>query len=1263
MSFLLTQNMMNIPEQKQYVVKRNGEKEEVSFDKIARRIKFLSSGLTVNPVEITQKVISQIIPDISTSDLDVIASDECIKLSTISPDYGVLASRIIVSNHHKNTTPSFSEAVEILHNNKNSSGQNASLINDEVYQIVMENKNKINDVIQHDRDYRHDYFGFKTLEKSYLLRSNRKIIERPQYMWMRVALGIHRNDFKDAIQTYDLMSQGYFTQATPTLFNAGTRREQLSSCFLLTMKEDSIDGIYDTLKQCALISQYAGGIGVSVHNVRSLGSYISGTGGTSNGLVPMLKVFNYTARYVDQCFHPETFVYTTSGPKKFNQLIEGVDEIINKNGEAEVIDKVLEHHYEGSVYNIEVNGTTTIVTDQHPILCIKKSDTTNLYDFKSAEWIEVKDLRKGDAILKSIPQYCQDIETITEEDCYMYGLLLCQNMGQIMYECKFEKPQPQSWWDKLRISPKKPKRVRSLDYLTSKVESYFNNKVIEYNRTEDDTYITYKWKPNPSVPIKYSDYNETISSRFINLPVHKVKQILNGIIDKYGIFNITEDINLPGTNKQVKEAIKYMFLRLGVVIHDYNTKYQNYLGIPINNVTQNDIEYKKNIQNDNLVYGIISDIQENNTTMSGIMYDLELKKEHNYLTHLGLAHNGGGKRFGSFAMYIEMHHPDILHFLEMKKNTGSEDNKARDLFYALWVSDLFMERVQNNDYWTLLDPNEFPGLCDVYGEDYSNLYHKYEKEFKLKYKHNPDELNKKVLKAQDIWYKIIEAQVETGTPYMSYKDAVNRKNNQANLGTIRSSNLCNEINLYTSPEEVAVCNLASVALPKFVDVKNKTFDFDKLRDVVKVVTKNLNKVIDVNFYPVPEAKNSNLKHRPIGIGVQGLADVFALMRYPFESPEAKQLNRQIAEHMYLAGVEASMEISKKRDVLIKELIKLVNVTYNDWSSKIVHKTDKYVYNLETIEAVLNQEILETKYKQTIKEWLTAEQLAKSIGLKHSGLEEYESQIPILTKMRRIFELLNVLKLIPEELDRQNYYGSYSSFIGSPLHQGKLQYDLWNQTPSGNLLTDFNQVKADIQKYGLRNSTLFAYMPTASTAQILGNNECFEPYTSNIYSRKVLSGQHTVINKHLIKDLQDLGLWSKDLKDMIIADQGSVQNIESIPNNIKQLYKTVWEIKQKTIIDYASDRAPFICQTQSMNLFISNPTYGKMSSMHFYAWKKGLKTGMYYLRTQTKADANKFTIDPEVEKRMKQKRNESQMKPVSEVLACSRDNPDCEACGA
>lgn len=1187
---MFNQNFLNT--ETTYVTKRNGEKEEVSFDKVIRRIKFLSTGLKVNPIDVSQQIISQIKPDILTSELDLLGADICINMVTNHPDYGVLAARILISNHHKNTSPSFSECIEILRNNKDKRGNPAPLINNEVYQLVMENKNKINDVINHDRDNRIDYFGFKTLERSYLLKSNSKVIERPQYMWMRVALGIHRNDFKDAIETYDLMSNGYFTHATPTLFNASTCREQLSSCFLIAMKDDSVDGIYDTLKQCALISQTAGGIGLSIHNIRSLGSYIRGTGGTSNGLVPMLRVFNNTARYIDQCFHPNTYVYTKDGLTEISNLIVG-DEVYDINGNLQVIKKVLEHNTNQPTIKITTTLGETIVTAQHPMYVkqIGKSDF---------DWIEINDIGVGDEIYFPKLNYEEDIPEFTEDVCLILAYCFLDANINTFSDYNYH-------------------RITAINNDTDiqTIRKYLDSNCFSYNMYNTD-YIYIDKSPN--LPFTSSDYIKNVghypkgmqaklSSRVMNLPSHKLKIIYDTI-------------------QSIISEEEYS--------HYYNknlSKYLNYL--------------RQKVYNYPVIVTAVSDEEKN----ENLMYDLEFETEHNYVTEVGVAHNGGGKRCGSFAMYLEPHHPDILHFLEMKQNTGVEELRARDLFYAVWLSDEFMRRVENDEKWTLLDPDEFPGLHDVYGDEYSNMYRKYENEFHLRYKYNPNELKAKVIKARDIWFKIIESQVETGTPYIGYKDAVNRKNNQANLGTIRSSNLCIEINLFTSKDEVAVCNLASICLPRFVNVETQTFDFDKLRYVVKVVVKNLNKVIDINYYPIPEAERSNLRHRPIGCGVQGLADTFCLLRMAFDSPEARELNRKIAEHMYLAGVEASMEIAKKRSVMVKEFLDLIECTYADWNNLCKNKATQYYYNIKSIEFLLNFDDILFKYKQTINEWQTSEQLALSIGAENSGLNDYDDIKPLLINMKRLLDLQHILKLIPEELNRESYYGAYSSFIGSPLSHNKLQYDLWGVEPSDELSEDFRHVKEMIHEYGLRNSTLFAYMPTASTSQIQGNNECFEPYTYNIYTRKVLSGQHKVVNKHLINDLLKIGMWNRKIKDLIIAHGGSIQNINGIPDHIKELYKTVWELSQKTIIDYAADRAPFICQTQSMNLFMSDPSYGKMTSMHFYAWKKGLKTGMYYLRTRTKANAQQFTVDPEL------------LKKNSITFVHDKDNTDCEACGA
>jgi len=780
------------------VVKRDGRRESVKFDKILARIQNLCYDLDekhVSAVEVSRKVISGLYDGVTTEELDILAAEVSATMSTRHPDYGKLAARIAISNLHKTTSNSFSNTMKRLYEYRDpKTGENASLISRDVYEAIRSNAAVLDAAIDYNRDYNFEYFGFKTLEKSYLLKLNDKIVERPQHLFMRVAIGIHHHNIDAVLETYNLMSEGWFIHATPTLFNAGTPKPQLSSCFLVAMKDDSIQGIYDTLKQCALISQSAGGIGLSIHNIRATGSYIKGTNGKSNGIVPMLRVFNDTARYVDQ---------------------------------------------------------------------------------------------------------------------------------------------------------------------------------------------------------------------------------------------------------------------------------------------------------------------------------------------------GGGKRKGAFAIYLEPWHSDIFSFLDLKKNQGDENLRARDLFYALWIPDLFMKRVEDDDVWSLFCPHEAPGLYETYGTQFEMLYEKYEREG----------LARTTIKARELWQKILESQIESGTPYMLYKDAANNKSNQKNLGTIRSSNLCTEIIEYSAPDEIAVCNLASLSLPRFVE--NGSFNHQKLFEITQIVIRNLNRVIDVNYYPVPEARRSNMRHRPVGIGVQGLADVFMLLRLPFESEKAQQLNKDIFETIYFASVTASMQLAKEQ-------------------------------------------------------------------------------------------------------------GPYETFEGSPISQGIFQFDMWGVKPtSGNW--NWDALREEVKKHGVRNSLLVAPMPTASTSQILGNNECFEPYTSNIYVRRVLSGDFIVINKHLLNDLVRLGLWNDDLRNEIIAANGSVQNIKRIPQELKDIYKTAWEISQKKIIDMSADRGAFICQSQSLNIHMANPNHAKLTSMHFYAWKKGLKTGMYYFRTKPATDPVKFTVDP------------SKLQNVTvnaSDIACSLDNSDaCESCSA
>lgn len=791
------------------VIKRSNKKEPVSFDKVTARINKLCYGLNtiyVDPIEISKKVIQGLYDGVKTTELDNLAAETAATMAARHPDFAILAARIAVSNLHKNTDKSFSNTMKKLYEYIDpKTNEPAGLISKETFEIIQKNADKLDSAIIYDRDYGFDYFGFKTLEKSYLLRMNGEVVERPQHMLMRASVGIHGENTQAAIETYHLMSEKWFIHATPTLFNAGTPKPQLSSCFLLSMTEDSIPGIFETLARCSRISQSAGGIGLSIHNVRAKGSYIKGTGGTSNGIIPMLKVFNDTARYVDQ---------------------------------------------------------------------------------------------------------------------------------------------------------------------------------------------------------------------------------------------------------------------------------------------------------------------------------------------------GGGKRKGAFAVYLEPWHADVFDFLDLKKNHGKEEMRARDLFYAMWVPDLFMKRVKENGEWSLFCPNECPGLYDNYGEKFEALYEQYEREGKAR----------KTIKAQDLWFAILESQIETGTPYILYKDACNEKSNQKNLGTIRSSNLCTEIVEYTAPDEVAVCNLASISLPKFVQEENQVFDFEKLHEITRVVTRNLNRIIDINYYPITEAANSNFRHRPIGIGVQGLADAFILMKMPFDSEEARKLNRDIFETIYHAAVEESCVLAEK-------------------------------------------------------------------------------------------------------------HGAYETFKGSPASQGILQFDMWGVQPSARY--DWKTLKDKIKKTGMRNSLLLAPMPTASTSQILGNNECFEPYTSNIYTRRTLSGEYIIVNKHLLRDLTSLNLWTEELKQKLMAANGSVQQIPEIPDNLKALYKTVYELSQKAIIDQAADRGAFICQSQSLNLFVESPNFGKLTSMHFYAWQKGLKTGMYYLRSKAAVDPIKFTLDAEhqrIKASTEEKPSENEVMDIPEGAVCTMEE-GCLMCGS
>jgi ribonucleoside-diphosphate reductase alpha chain len=1490
-------------EEEMYVVKRNGEREVVSFDKILQRIKKcgMEVGIKINYTSLVMKVIDQLFDGISTTKIDELTAEQCASMASIHPDYNTLAGRIIVSNHHKNTNPLFSEVVCNLYEYHDKHNKSSPLVSRELYLIVNNNPNYDN-ICDYDRDYLIDYFGFKTLERSYLMKINKTIVERPQHMWLRVAIGIHGDNVEKVKETYELMSQKYFTHATPTLFNAGTPHPQLSSCYLIAMENDSIEGIYNTLKDCAMISKWAGGIGLHIHNVRASGSHIRGTNGSSNGIVPMLKVFNNTAKYVDQCLHPETIIYTSHGPTQIQNCSIGETKIFNLNGETETIQNVLEHSYTGELLEIETMHSIfpLKVTPEHPIYVLRNQQKGLNYkviknrldkNISQFEWVDAKELDETDMVVFPIPKDETDIKFISEDDCYMYGIILGDGS-----------------MDNNEISTGKiTLHTINKAYVKDFITNYFDNKCIQYHITVNDNTTVIRWNRSIHLPFRYNDFyddakTKRINHKWLQLPIHKSQYILKGLLVTDGCNG--KELVFDNTSLNLIECVRFICMKMGVLTSGYvrdrvgeshetsrgiieNKKIAYSLRIPKTEeiCSLMDIEYNNNqffkfFRYNNLLLSRIQTIK--NTTYDGVLYDLQMEKEHNYLIHNGLVHNGGGKRNGSFAIYLEPWHADIEIFLQMRKNHGDEELKARDLFYALWIPDLFMERIKTDGTWTLMCPDECPGLSDVYGDEFNALYTKYETQGK----------GRRTVKARELWFQVLDAQMETGTPYLLYKDACNRKSNQKNVGIIKSSNLCvapettiltdnghieiqtlvgkkvnvwngeefseveifktgenqelidvyisdgckltctkyhkffiqnsyskkskelieakdlkigdkiiksnypiidgkekmnyaythgffcgdgtytsnhleesrcqykcldghyfckrhidfeteyfkkdenldktqcngtskskkpisflydekkelvkymnyrsitendnritiqlpldieekfvvplkccindkmdwlsgycdadgcivnnqnnqqlqmasinkdflfniklmlqtcginpkinktrdkgfshlpdgkggykdfttqplyrllitsndlvqlielgfspkrlklnplnkptrnanqfikiekivdegriddtycftehkrnagifngiitsqcTEIIEYSDDKETAVCNLASIALPSFVDKSSETiiFNYEKLHEITRVVTENLNRIIDINFYPTPKTERSNFRHRPIGIGVQGLADVFMMMNIPFHSEEAKQINRQIFETIYHGALEKSCELARKE-------------------------------------------------------------------------------------------------------------GPYETFDGSPASQGILQFDLWGVNPNEQEQRyDWDGLKEKIKMFGLRNSLLVAPMPTASTSQILGFNECIEPITSNIYNRRTLAGEFILANKYLMNDLIELDLWNEKIKNNIIANHGSIQHIEIIPQHIRDKYKTVWEIPMRHLIDMAADRGAYICQSQSLNLWLEDPNYSMLTSMHFYSWSKGLKTGIYYLRRRGRHHAQQFTIEPE-----------------------------------
>jgi len=1414
----------SLNEEDMYVMKRNGRREIVSFDKILKRIKKvgLEANVKINYTSLAMKVIDQLYDGISTTKIDELTAEQCASLGSTHLDYNVLAGRITVSNHHRNTKGSFYQVMKELYHYKDQHNRHYPLISKTLYDSILHfGKEKVDSLCDYNRDYLIDYFGLKTLERAYLMRVNRKIVERPQHMWLRVSMGIHDRDWDRVVETYQYMSQKYFTHATPTLFNAGTPNPQLSSCYLMAMEDDSIDGIFNTLKDCALISKWAGGIGLHIHNIRAAGTQIRGTNGTSNGIVPMLKVFNNTAKYVDQCVVPNTWIYTTQGPMHIQDVMSNETEIFNSEGKSEVIHNVLEHPYEGNM--LVIDNTHSLeplrVTPEHPLYVLQGQEKGLNYKVIQSrlekktincEFVEAKDLTINDFLVYTIPSYEKDITSITKDDCYMYGILLGDGCMSSTYLNGY-------------ISLHKESKKDVLEF----AKQYFENKCIEYRiDTQSENNIRVRWNKNIAMPFRHSDLYDSqkvkrISNKWLNLPISKSSYIVKGLLDTDGCKQ--KEYVFDNTSRILVEGLRYILLRMGILSSGYirdrigqshqtsrgsiTTKQLSYvLRIPktneiceLFNIPEEERgQFFKFLRVDNLLFSRIKSIKE--SEYHGTLYDLQMTDVHDYMIHNGVVHNGGGKRNGSFAIYLEPWHADVEMFLQMRKNHGDEELKARDLFYALWVPDLFMERVKTGGKWTLMCPNECPGLSDKCGDEFVELYTQYEKDGK----------GRQTVDARDLWFQILDSQMETGTPYLLFKDAANRKSNQQNLGVIKSSNLCvhpstmvltnqghfpiyalcpdnhptatveryrtvhvwngsefsevevkktntdcnfvqvsfsdgsrlkctvyhkfyirdgtgnvvtkeaqelisgdiidncktwpilesddmvlnpmvkldtlytigcndaianlrmdpdkrvqvpvnkeimykmawlcafieahvslaiktqcsyvavpsasietmedlkymlqtcgvntvihyyssmqktnavgewritlvqlrylysighiqfpnmkieltpitkveydsiemtpivrvntvtpceerddsycftepkehagvfngvrtgqcTEILEYSDEHETAVCNLASLALPAFIH--DGKFDFEEFHKVTRIVTRNLNKVIDVNFYPTEKTRRSNMRHRPIGLGIQGLADVFFLLKYAFSSAEAKQLNKDIFETMYHAALTES--------------------------------------------CVMAQED-----------------------------------------------------------------GHYETFAGSPASNGQLQFDMWNVTPTR---YDWDALKADIQKHGLRNSLLVAPMPTASTSQILGYNECIEPVTSNIYSRRTLAGEFILCNKYLMREMIEMNLWNETFKNHMVANNGSIQSLEYLDPEIRERYRTVWEIPMRELIDMAADRGAFICQSQSLNLWLEDPNYNTMTSMHFYSWKKGLKTGIYYLRRRPRHQAQQFTIEPE-----------------------------------
>lgn len=1243
------------------VVKRSGKLEDVKFDQISDRLRMLSNDLSIDPIKVARTVCAQIKDNITTRQLDDLSANICASLAIEEPEYDILGTRILLSSHAKDTAEDYVDVVSQLQSNLDVHGHEAPILQHDFASFVLENREVVSshftECCRKYGMYQMSMFGWRTLYRSYLLQSNRKVVERPEHLFYRVALFLHYPNLDKTEETYRHLAKGDFIHATPTLFHAGTKRPQLSSCFLLGT-EDHVDGIYKTITDVARISKWAGGIGVHISNIRAKNSYIRGTNGYSNGIMPMLRVYNDTSRYIDQCVHGDTLVFTKEGPKRICMLRPGKDAVLQKNGSYELLQKKLEHAYDGDILVIHFdNGTTLNITPEHPVYgahddvlmtayghshalvpdsgSASSSSDDSLENDDEEYWIDAEDLRVGDRIAFPVPKHTSDMQDCSEMMALCWGILL--GWGTMTME---------GWDGDVHIPiPMSSEVAHAFQY-------FFSSNLVHYQTYLHDDRIQLRFRRTNTFPIQYSDLYNEFGKRYIHpsilhLPITKLAVFARGWLCAHAMFVRRDGMDVcvvrlsyDEYDRNVYASLMYILTRLfiashceeeeedgtvnGVVVylHVGDLERQGFVQTTKEGCRQFDMNMNVDIENglfstsglllsrtskgkvrfaDPLTTSIRPYVHHQIMSIErkpyqGMLYDLEFVKEHSYVVPSAILHNGGGKRKGSFAMYIEPWHADIFDFVYAKRNVGNEDERARDLFYGLWIPDLFMKRVEQNGVWSLMCPNVCPGLNLVYGDAFDTLYTQYESEGRYV----------RQIPARDLWKEILQSQIETGLPYMLYKDSCNMKSNQKNIGTIRSSNLCTEILEVSDHQEYAVCNLASINLSTCVKpksgIKNKTltvytrdncaychllkarmrragmtfeevdivkdrstydmfleeskdtsgtvprvvvgdgydevlgfqefwerylcpeFDFEELAHRVGVLVVNMNQIIDKNFYPTKETKTSNMNHRPIGLGVQGLADLFCRMGCAFDSPEAKHLNRKIFETMYYSALKTSMQYAKENDKV------------------------------------------------------------------------------------------------------------YASFKGSPLSKGEFHFDLCPNfdasiTTEMEPRYDWEALRKNVMKHGTSNSLFLAPMPTASTSQILYQNECFEPFTSNLYVRRTLAGEFTIFNKYLVQDLRDIGMWNQETIDHLIVHRGSIQKFLALPHSLRQVYRTAWEIPQKSLIDMAYQRQWFIDQSQSFNLFVAEPTMDKLTKIHFYGWKNGLKTGSYYIRTKPQHFSQNFTVDP------------------------------------